>query len=236
MTTVLQGLSETITLPAGQQLTVIADALSSGRLFPFTSYVGDTPGLTAVAASATVLVGPFATDKRYQVETLTGFLTYTAAPVDFPTASEALAAALGTVAQVIQYADVTVTSAQLLALNATPRTILTAPAAGFANVLVDVVAYKAAGVAYAGVASGEDLAVKETDASGAVLATIETTGFLDQVTAQTRYAAAYKAASGVNSATPSALALVLHLLSGEIITGDSDLKLRVYYRTVPTTL
>jgi hypothetical protein len=93
MTTVFQGSWQTITLPAGQQLTIVADALSSGRLFPFISYIGDTPGLTAVAASATVLVGPFAADTRYQVEALTGFLTYSAAPVDFPTAAETLAAA-----------------------------------------------------------------------------------------------------------------------------------------------
>ncbi|MFA5951492.1 MAG: hypothetical protein WC807_14530 [Hyphomicrobium sp.] len=137
----------------------------------------------------------------------------------------------------IQFVDVTITSAELLALNATPKTIVAAPAAGLANVLVDVVAYKAAGTAYAGIAAGEDLSIKYTDSSGLEVAEIETTGFLDQTTAQTRYAKAFNAASGVSSITPvAAAALVMMLLTGEITTGDSDLKLRVYYRTVPTTL
>lgn len=108
MTTVAQGLPQTVTLPAGHQLSVVADALSSGRLFPFVMCVGDTPGLVAVAASATVLVGPFATDKRYQVEALAGFLTYTAAPVDFPTATEAAATALAAAAAAALLAHVPV--------------------------------------------------------------------------------------------------------------------------------
>ncbi|WP_028136166.1 hypothetical protein [Bradyrhizobium japonicum] len=136
----------------------------------------------------------------------------------------------------IKFVDVTISSAELLALNATPKTIVAAPGAGLALVLVGAVAYKAAGTAYDGIASGEDLAIKYTDSSGTTLATIETTGFLDQTTAQTRAVEAYRAASGVNSFTPSNTPLVMHLLSGEIATGDSDLKLRVYYRTIPTTL
>lgn len=137
----------------------------------------------------------------------------------------------------IKFVDVTITSAELLALNATPKTILAAPGAGLANVLVDVVAYKAAGTAYAGIAAGEDLSIKYTDSSGLEVAQIETTGFLDQATAQTRYAKAFNAASGISSITPVANAvLVMMLLTSEITTGNSDLKLRVYYRTIPTTL
>lgn len=136
----------------------------------------------------------------------------------------------------IKFVDVTITSAELLALNATPKTIVAAPGAGFGLVLVGAVAYKAAGTAYAGIASGEDLAIKYTDSSGTALATIETTGFLDQATAQVRAVEAYRAASGVNSFTPSNTPLVAHMLTGEITTGNSDLKLRVYYRTIPLTL
>jgi hypothetical protein len=137
----------------------------------------------------------------------------------------------------INFVDVTITSAELLALNATPKTILAAPGAGLANVLVDVVAYKAAGTAYGGIASGEDLSIKYTNSSGLEVAEIETTGFLDQATAQTRYAKSFNAASAISSITPVAnAALIMMLLTGEITTGDSDLKLRVYYRTIPTTL
>lgn len=137
----------------------------------------------------------------------------------------------------VQYVDVTISSAELLALNATPKELVPAPGAGFANVLDSIVAYKAAGTAYAGIAAGEDISVRYTDGSGTELAEIEATGFLDQATAQTRFAYPYRAASGISSVTPTAnAAIVAHMLTGEITTGDSDLKLRVFFRTLPTTL
>src|SRR6185369_2968707 len=88
---------------------------------------------------------------------------------------------------VLKYVDVTVTSAQLLALNATPQTAIAAPGANKAIIPVGIIAYKAAGAAYAGIASGEDLSFKYTNSSGAEIAQMETTGFLDQTTAQTRF-------------------------------------------------
>jgi hypothetical protein len=152
-------------------------------------------------------------------------------------ASDTAAALALTTQSAIKFVNVTITTAQLKALNATPQTILAAPGANLANVIDSIVAYKAAGTAYAGIAGGEDLSVKYTDASGLEVLEIETTGFLDQTTAQTRYASSFAAASGISSITPVAnAAMVMMLLSGEITTGDSDLKLRVYYRTVPTTL
>lgn len=126
--------------------------------------------------------------------------------------------------------DVTVTAAQMLALNATPKSLLPAPGAGYANVLVDAqfyLAYNSA--AYAGIAAGEDLEIRYTDGSGQLVATIETTGFLDAT------AVAYRFVQPVTTAaiTPvSNAALVLRLASGEIITGDSPLKLRVRYRVI----
>jgi hypothetical protein len=137
----------------------------------------------------------------------------------------------------LQSVDVTVTSAEVLALFTTPISILAAPGAGYANVLEGVIAYKAAGTAYAGVATTEDLSISYTNAAGLAVAGIETTGFLDQATAQTRYASTYKAASGISSITPvENAALVIHLLIGNIITGTSDLKLRLFYRTIPTVI
>ena len=126
---------------------------------------------------------------------------------------------------------VDITSAQLLALNATPVTLMAAPGAGLAIVIDRVEAYKAAGTAYDGIASGEDLTLKYTDASGAVCATIETTGFLDQATAQLR---AYRALTTELVPVANA-AIVAHLLTGEIATGDSDVSLRITYRVIPTT-
>jgi hypothetical protein len=137
----------------------------------------------------------------------------------------------------IRQIDVTVTSAQLLALNATPIQIVAAPGAGLALILDSAVLHKPAGTAYGGIAAGEDLSIKYTDAAGAAVGGCEATGFLDQTTAQTRFLRGYNAASGVSDITPVAnAALVLHMLTGEITTGDSPLRLRVYYRVVPTVL
>lgn len=138
------------------------------------------------------------------------------------------------------FKDVTISSAQLLALNATPITLVAAPGANKAIILEGVVAYHAGGTAYAGIAAGEDISLKYTNGSGQEVAVIETTGFLDQTTAQVRYAKPQTgaiAAGTVSSITPVAnAALVAHMLVGEITTGDFALKLRVYYRVVPTVL
>jgi hypothetical protein len=136
------------------------------------------------------------------------------------------------------YRDVTISSAELLALNATPKELVPAPGAGFALVLDGVVAHKPANdTAYDGIAAGEDISIRYTDGSGTELAEIEATGFLDQTTVQTRFAYPYRAASGVSSVTPTAnAAIVAHMLTGEIATGDGDLKMRVFYRILPTTL
>lgn len=132
---------------------------------------------------------------------------------------------------------VTVTSAQLLALNATPQTILSARGAGMAIIPKRVAIRHAAGTAYAGIAAGEDLVLKYTDGSGAQCSSvIETTGFLDQTTAQIRVANG-PASTGTTAGdvTPVAnAAVVLALLSGEITTGDFDLIVKMWYDVIDT--
>jgi hypothetical protein len=127
-------------------------------------------------------------------------------------------------------ATVTVPSAQVLALFATPRTIIAAPGANLAIVPHLVAIRHAGGTAYAGVAAGEDLVLKYTDASGGTCSdNIETTGFIDQTGAQIRVA------SVPTNITPVAnAAVVLHLLSGEVTTGNFDLIVRVWYEIIPT--
>ena len=135
-----------------------------------------------------------------------------------------------------QRAYVTITTAQLLALNATPIEIVAAPGAGKALIFEGMMIQKPSGTAYAGIAAGEDLSVKYTDGSGAEVAQCETTGFLDQTTDQIRYVRPHTAASGVSQITPVVNAkLVLQLLVGEIITGTSDLNCEVLYSIVDTT-
>jgi len=130
-----------------------------------------------------------------------------------------------------------VTSAQLLALNATPQTIIPAMGAGFAIVPTMVAVRHEGGTAYSGIAAGEDLVLKYTDGSGDQCSSvIETTGFLDQTTAQIRVAhGPASTGSTAGSFTPVANApVVLHLLTGEITTGDFDLIVRVDYKLIRT--
>lgn len=134
--------------------------------------------------------------------------------------------------------DVTLSSAQILALNATPITLIPAPGADKALIFEGAMIHKPAGTAYGGIAAGEDLAIKYTNAAGLDVGEVETTGFLDQATAQTRYIRpVVQGTAPVSSFTPVAnAALVAHLLAGEITTGDSALHLRIFYRIVPTVL
>lgn len=135
-----------------------------------------------------------------------------------------------------------ITSAQLLALNATPITMIPAPGAGYAVIVTGWSVWHGTGTAYAGIAAGEDLALKYTDGSGAVAAgVIETTGFLDQTTAQLRYAS-NGSSSSAGSVTPSSItpvanaAIVAQLLSGEITTGDFAINVQVFYNIIPVDL
>ena len=129
------------------------------------------------------------------------------------------------------FVDVTVTSAQVLALYSVPKVLVAAPGLLKAIIPLDITIYKPAGTAYAGIAGGEDLEIRYTDGSGQLFGTVETTGFLDQATAQTRHIFPLAAAAS----TPVAnAALILCLASGEITTGDSALKVRVHYRIIDT--
>lgn len=130
-----------------------------------------------------------------------------------------------------------ITSAQVLALFATPQSVVPAPGAGLAIVPSLVAIHKPAGTAYAGIATGEDLVLKYTNASGAQISSvIETTGFLDQTTAQTRVAR-FPVSTGATAGDVNPVAnaaVVLHLLVGEITTGDSALHVRVWYDIIKT--
>ncbi len=130
------------------------------------------------------------------------------------------------------FVDKTITTAQLLALNATPQELVAAPGANIALIFAGALIRKPAGTAYAGIAAGEDLSFKYTNAAGAEVGQVETVGFLDSTANQLRWGEANK-----TSLTPVAnAALVLHLLVGEIITGNSDLIVRTFFRTVKTDL
>lgn len=129
---------------------------------------------------------------------------------------------------------VDISSAELLALNATPKTLVAAPGAGKALILLDAsVQLNFATTEYDGIAAGEDLNINYTDGSGDTVATVEATGFLDASADALRhvYPLAAAAITPVENAP-----LVMHMATGEIATGDSPLKVRVNYKVIDIDL
>lgn len=131
---------------------------------------------------------------------------------------------------IYSYADTTVTTAQVLALNGTPITLVAAPGAGFVTLVKAVYAsitYNS--VAYACNAAG--LPVRYTDGSGTITATL-TQGFCQSSASALQYVPA-----ATTALTPVAnAAIVLHAGSANPTTGNSAIKVRVFYTTVPSPL
>ncbi len=134
----------------------------------------------------------------------------------------------------LQSATITISSAELLALHATPKTLVAAPGVGNSVVLESAILFLAFNsAAYDGIAGAEDLEIRHTNGSGQLFATIETTGFLDSGANAVRFVKATTTAA----ITPTDNApLVINLASGEIATGNSPLKVKVNYRVIPTSL
>lgn len=79
---------------------------------------------------------------------------------------------------IIQYKEISLTAAEMLALRATPKTLVAAPGAGYALEFISAVFIYDYVAAFT--ESTDNIAVKYTDGSGtAVSLTLETTGLLD---------------------------------------------------------
>lgn len=133
-----------------------------------------------------------------------------------------------------QYAEITISSAELLALRATPKELVPAPGAGkvleFLGAVL-ILDYNSA--AYAETA--DNLAVRYVNGSG-VLASqaIEATGFLDQ-TADTMTTAQPKIDVIAAKTACENKALVLHNTGdGEWTTGNSPMRVKVAFRVHTT--
>lgn len=134
----------------------------------------------------------------------------------------------------LRFAEVALSSADILALRATPKTLVSAPVAGYLLEFVGLVLLLDA-TATAYVESAANLAVKYTNGSGAQLSeTIEATGFIDQ-TADTMTTGRPKLDQIVAKTGCEAKALVLHNLgAGEYTTGTGTMRAKVSYRVWAT--
>jgi len=134
----------------------------------------------------------------------------------------------------IQYAEVAVSSAEILALRATPKELVAAPGAGKANVFLHAtVLLDATATAYA--ESAANLLVKYENGSGdAVSQVIEATGFIDQTTDQLTVGLPVIDPI-VAKAVAENKALVLHNNgAGEYTTGTGVLRVKIAYYVITT--
>jgi hypothetical protein len=128
----------------------------------------------------------------------------------------------------------TITTAQLLALYTTEQVVIAAPGTNKAIIVIGATfMVDFASVAYEGVAAGENMELRYTGKSGALIMTIETDPFLTA------------AADAVVYQTPTSTALIipvanaaiaLCLAAGNIATGDSPLKYKIEYKVIDMVL
>lgn len=131
-----------------------------------------------------------------------------------------------------RWVEVALTSAELLALRATPKTLVAAPGAGKVLEFLDIMLLLDYGTAaYAENAGGSNLGVRYTNGSGVqVSEDIEMTGYITQTADYVTFSQAKKDAIVAASAAANK-ALVLHNIgAGELVTGDSVMRVKVAYR------
>jgi hypothetical protein len=134
----------------------------------------------------------------------------------------------------LRWAEVSLSSADILALRATPKTLVSAPGAGKKLAFVGADLYLDA-TATAYVESSANLGNKYENGSGVqVCETIEATGFIDQ-TADTATAARPKLDPIVAKTGCENKALVLHNLgAGEYTTGTGTMRVKVWFYVFST--
>lgn len=136
---------------------------------------------------------------------------------------------------IIQWAEVSITNAEMLALRATPKTLVAAPGAGKVLEFVSAQLYFDYTGAYTETA--DNMAIKYTDGSGAAVSqTIEATGFVD-ATADTVTNALPKIDAIVAKSGSENKALVLHNTGdGEYGGGNAAnaIRVKVAYRVWST--
>jgi hypothetical protein len=128
----------------------------------------------------------------------------------------------------------TITTTQLLALYTTEQTVIAAPGENKAIIIVGItLMLDFATVAYDGVASGENIEVRYTGKSGALVCTVETDPFITSAADAIVYIEPTTAALIVPVANAP---IVFFMAAGNIATGDSPLKYKIEYKIIDTVL
>lgn len=135
-------------------------------------------------------------------------------------------------AAALQFADVTLTAAQVKGMRAAPVELVAAPATGSVIMLIGAMLKLDYG-SEVFAETADNMAIRYTDGSGAIVSqAIESTGFIDQ-SADTISNALPKIDAIVTSAGSEAKSLVLHNTGDGEISGnasnDSTLTVRIYY-------
>lgn len=137
----------------------------------------------------------------------------------------------------IQYKDVALTNAELEALFTVPKTLVAAPPTGYHLIFEGAHLYKPTNTDVQTVGGTSEFAVHLNNIAGLEVGQCETTGFMDQATAQFRHMNPFRAASGVSSITPvTASPLILCVLVADLSDGDAVLKVRTFYRVIPDAI
>lgn len=128
---------------------------------------------------------------------------------------------------------ITLSTAQVNALQATPITIVAAQGANtWIELVTAIITYDYAIAAFT-VAAGEDLVIEYGDGTD-VTASIETTGFLDQTDDEIRYYPFVLAAGADPEATINQVLRIKNTGAGEIADGGGEVDIRVVYRVYTT--
>lgn len=127
------------------------------------------------------------------------------------------------------------TAVEVRAFNTTPGVVVHAPTDDWIVMPLAIGVTMVGGTAYAGIANNEDLTLRYHNGTGGLLTTIETTGFLDQVTDPiTRWNHAFGTTLIIGTHVNAGQQLVLS--NSGAITGGSPLRVRVLYQFVPAAI
>lgn len=134
----------------------------------------------------------------------------------------------------LRVVEVTVSSAELLALRATPKTIVPAAGAGKMNVFQQAIVLADNGTAY--VVGTNDLAFRMASTTGDIVSqTIDTAGLLDSTSDICSFVGPIATDTKSPKADVENTPIVLHNTgAGELTTGTGVLRVKLWYSIIKT--